>query len=206
MNSDIILYRALRVLLCPVVKIFFPFEIKGLENLNQLQGSYILCSNHLSNLDPVFLAVSHKRTIRFMAKAELFKNPFFAYIFTKLGAFSINRGRGDRGAISFAENILQNEEILGIFIEGTRSKTGEFLRPRSGVSFLAYKSKSMVVPVCITGGGKNNKVRIFKKTRILYGKPVDVLKTPGSAEMNVSTMRRISADIMNKIKDLRYST
>ena len=203
MAKDRVLYKIAKIVLKPLMKIFFPYEVKGSENLENLRGSYILCSNHLSNFDPVFLVISNKRQIRFMAKAELFKNAFLGYIFRKVGAFSIERGKGDREAIHIAENILKSREILGIFIEGTRSKSGDFLRPRSGVALLACKSKVPIVPVCITGGGPNNKIKFLKKTIISYGRPMDITEMPGTAEVNIGTLRRVSNDIMGKIKEMR---
>ncbi len=197
------LYRAAKIILRPLIKIFFPYTVKGEQNLGSMEGPYILCSNHLSNLDPIFLVISHKNQIRFMGKAELFKNPILGYIFRKFGAFSIERGKRDKQALYNAENILKNGEILGIFIEGTRSKTGEFLRPRSGTALLACKANLPIIPVCITGGGKNNKIKIFKKTTISYGAPMNISDIPGAVEINIGTLRRVSSDIMDKIKEMR---
>lgn len=197
------LYTVIRIILIPLMKIFFPYTVKGKKNLENCNGAYILCSNHLSNLDPVFLVVSNKKQICFMAKSELFKNFILGYVLRKLGAFSIERGKGDRKAMSDAEKILKNGETLGIFIEGTRSKTGEFLRPHSGTAFLACKVKSPVIPVCITGGGKNNKIKLFKKTIISYGKPMNIEDMPGMVDINIGSLRRVSNDIMDKIKEMR---
>lgn len=197
------LYKTVKIILKPLMKIFFPYTVRGKRILDSMEGAYILCSNHLSNLDSVFLVISHKSPIRFMAKSELFKNPALGYIFRKLGAFSVERGKGDKEALQNAERILKSGEILGIFIEGTRSKTGEFLRPRSGTALLACKAKLPVIPVCITGGGKNNKIRPFRRTTISYGKPMNILDITGTLDINIGTLRRVSGDIMGKIKEMR---
>lgn len=203
MEKNELFYNFIKGLLRLPIKIFFPYSVKGRENVENIKGSYILCSNHLSNIDPVFLLVINSEQINFMAKSELFKNKIFGYILKKLGAFSVDRGKGDKKALVNAENVLKNKAVLGIFIEGTRSKTGEFLRPKSGAALLAYKSRVPVIPVCITGSGTNNKVKIFKKTVISYGKPIYINEIPEITEINVSMLRSMSNDIMEKIKEMR---
>ena len=186
----------------PLMKFFFPYEVKGKENLKGLSDGYILCSNHLSLLDPVFLMIIHPKPISFMAKAELFRNNFLKKLFLSLGAFPVERGKGDKSAINYAVEIPLKGGILGIFIEGTRSKTGDFLRPRSGAAILASKTKATVVPVCITGTFKNNKIHLFKKTTISYGKPVerDKINISGS---NRTEIKEATNLIMSNIKELR---
>lgn len=196
------LYRFITAILRPVVKILFPCEIKGLEKLKSLNGGYILCANHLSNMDPVFFILFHPKPICFMAKQELFKNKLLSWFFSSLGAFSVKRGKGDRSALDNAKQVLENNDVLGIFIEGTRSKTGEFLRPKSGATLLAYETKSPVVTACITGISKDNKVRLFRKTVIEYNNPITY------EDLNIKDGTRLELKaatnlIMDKIKELR---
>ncbi len=196
------LYNFVACFLKPFVKIFFPYEIIGIENVKDLKSGYIICSNHLSNMDPVFYIVSHPNPVHFMAKSELFRNKFLGEFFSCMGAFAVKRGKGDYQAINEAQNVLKNDEILGIFIEGTRSKTGEFLRPKSGAALLAATSNVPIVPACITGDASDKKVHIFKKTVIKYGTPI----TPGQLGINERTRTEIKSAtnlIMEKIKNLR---
>lgn len=165
-------YKTIVFIVKIFMKIFYPFEIRGAENCEGIKGGYVICSNHLSNFDPIFLMISHKRPICFMAKEELFKNKFFSWFFTKMGAFAVKRGRNDKGALLKSENIIKSGEILGIFIEGTRSKTGEFLRPKAGATLIAKNTGANIVPVCITGVRNDNKIGIFRKTIVSYGSPI----------------------------------
>ncbi len=162
-------YKIVMAIIKPLVKFFYPFEVRGLENIEKSKSNYIICANHLSNMDVAFLMITHKKPIYFMAKQELFENKILGWFFRKMGAFAVKRGRGDKSALINSEKIINDGNILGIFIEGTRSKTGEFLRAKSGVALIASKTNADILPVCITGSGKNNKVKLFKKTTISYG-------------------------------------
>ncbi len=183
----------------PFYKLLFWYKINGRENVPD-DGAYIVCSNHLSNNDPVLLGIAMKRQIFYMAKAELFKNPIAGWVIRHLGAFPVNRGAGDGKAINEAENIVKDGKLLGIFIEGTRSKTGEFLRPKSGASIIAHQMNVPVIPVCITP--KNKKIKPFQQVKISIGKPM----TPQELGLENGTpeeYRNSSRKIMAEIKKLR---
>lgn len=195
-------YKTVIAIIKPFVSFFYPFEVRGLEKTENSEKNYIICANHLSNLDVAFLMVTHKKPIYFMAKEELFKNKILGRFFGKMGAFAVKRGKGDKSALINSENILKNGNILGIFIEGTRSKTGEFLRPKSGATLIASNTNSDILPVCITGSGENNKVRLFKKTVISYGRLIpnsDIKCKEGSR----SALKEATNKIMENIIKLR---
>lgn len=194
------LYRFLAAIVRPLVHIFYRLEVRGLENI-PADGRCIICPNHTSNIDPVLLIVTLRRQIYFMAKAELFKNKLLAKLFGTLGAFPVERGKGDGVAISEAENILRNGEQLGLFIEGARSKTGDFLRPRAGCAMIAYQTNSPIIPVCITGA-KEHKVKFLRKSIISVGEPISVSKLNIKNETG-KEFRDASRFIMEKIKSLK---
>lgn len=193
-------YSVIRAIGIFIFKLIYPWEINGSDKLPE-KGRYIICSNHISNMDPIFLIISQRRKIYFMAKSELFKNKIFAKFLSKMGAFPVQRKKGDTKAINRSFEILESNDVLGIFIEGTRSKNGEFLRPKSGVSVIAYKTNSPVIPVCITPNrGKN--VRPFRKTIITYGDPISISDL-SIKEGSGLEIRNASRFIMGKIKELR---
>ena len=115
------LYAVGKVLLYPIFKLLFFFKVSGKENIPD-NGGYILCSNHLSNCDPVLLGLAQKRQIFYMAKAELFKNKFLGGIIRALGAFPVERGAGDGKAINMAE---ANDMVL---VLGKGNETYEKLK------------------------------------------------------------------------------
>lgn len=178
----------------------FRMRVRGRENIPRT-GPVLLCSNHAAKRDPVMLGVAQKRQVFYMAKEELFRNRFLGGLLRRLGAFPVLRGSGGTDALQEAYDLLDDNAIVGVFIEGTRSKTGELGRPKTGAALLAYRSKAPVVPVCITAeDGKPP--RMFKRTTVRFGRPIpfEELQMPDDSSMQ---LRRASRKIMAEIAALR---
>ena len=157
----------------PIVRWMMRVKGVGLENVPTTPGDppLILCCNHISNWDPALLIVAQPRHIHFMAKAELFTFKPFAWLLEKqFGAFPVKRGTGDTGAIDAAKDLVTAGNVMGIFPEGTRSKTGELLRPKSGAAVVVAKTGAHVLPAAIVA--KNQKLRPFKRSTVIFGKPM----------------------------------
>lgn len=164
--------RTLIHILGPVIRLFMRVRIVGEENIPSEDTPLVLCCNHISNWDPIFLIVAHpKRHVYFMAKAELFSNRLFTWLLGKqFGAFPVHRGTGDRGAIDTAKRLVNERKLMGIFPEGTRSKDGKLLRPKSGVALIVAQTGASVLPAAIVTRGQ--KVRLFQRVTVVYGKPL----------------------------------
>lgn len=161
-------YRFFRALFRVFYQVVYRWQIIGLERIPS-QGGVILCSNHISNLDPPFIAAPLERQVLFMAKEELFHMPGVGWLITKFGAFPVKRGMSDRGALKKALQVLGEGQVLGIFPEGTRNKTGKLGQPYSGAALFALKSEATVIPVAIIGTWKP-----FSRMKVLYGDPIDL--------------------------------
>lgn len=173
------LYAFGKVAVGMLLKPFFRFEVIGAENIPD-NGPVLLCSNHISNLDPPVIGVFTKRTVCFMAKEELFRSPIFGKILRKIHAFPVKRGMSDREALRTGLKILKDGKVLGLFPEGTRSKDGSLGKGLAGAGFFALRSEASVVPAAIIGTYK-----LFGKVKIVYGSPIDMKKIrqqKGSAE------------------------
>lgn len=144
------------------------FRIKyvGRENMPK-EGGCILAVNHRSNWDPVMAGLGCPRQLTFMAKEELFKNPIFGKLISKLGAFPIKRGGGDVAAIKGAFKILKDERVLLMFPEGHRMKDGSRGKAKSGVAMIAQRAKVPVVPMYISG-----KYKWMGKITVTIGEPI----------------------------------
>lgn len=182
-----------RGFLLPFFKLKFRMKYIGAQNV-PAEGAYILASNHLLAVDPIMLGMGLKREVMFMAKEELFKNKFVSWFLRKLGAFPVSRGKADTGSIRHFEKALEDGALMGIFIEGTRSKDGEFLPPKNGCSLLAWDTKTPVIPVCHT--------KIGKRIWFHYGEPL-TLEEMGFEKGGAREFRNASRIIMDHIKALR---
>lgn len=181
----------------------FRMKVVGRENVPKT-GPVLLCCNHMVKRDPVTLGVSLWRQVFYMAKEELFQNKFLGWLLRSLGAFPVRRGSGGADALADAYRLLDENAVVGVFIEGTRSKDGRLQKPKTGAALLAYRTKATVVPVCITAGD-GRLPKIFKRTIVSFGKPIpaEALNIPDDSSMQ---LRRASRKIMNEIIGLREET
>ena len=149
-----------------VFRLIFRIDAKGSANIPS-EGAVLICSNHIHNFDPVIIAMHSRRQIRFMAKAEAFEWPVLGYLVKAVGAFPVKRGGADISAIRTSLKYLKEGQAVGIFPEGTRSKTGELSEAHHGVMMLADSSKAILVPVGIVGSYK-----LLGRLKIRIGEPV----------------------------------
>ena len=186
----------LRLFYVPVYRI----RVIGRENVPK-EGPVLLCSNHVTMKDPVILGIAQRRQVFYMAKEELFQNGFIGGVLRGLGAFPVKRGTGGTDALEDAYALLEENAVVGVFIEGTRSKTGELQRPKTGAALLHYRTKAPVVPVCITGS-EGGRPLPFRRTEIRFGKPIpaEELAIPDESSMQ---LRKASRVVMERIAALR---
>ncbi len=166
-------YELVRMVLTPLL--MFIYRGWALDTRNvPVDGPFILAPNHFSNLDHFFLAVYIRRKVQFMAKSQLYSNPFMDYIFRVGGVFPIRRGHHDEEAFKTAFTVLGRGGCVGMYCEGGRSRTGRLGEPKAGIGRLALQSGVPVVPVAIFGsaGIRGWKRFRFPKVTIQYGEPI----------------------------------
>ncbi|MBE6789148.1 MAG: 1-acyl-sn-glycerol-3-phosphate acyltransferase [Ruminococcaceae bacterium] len=193
------LYTVLRAIVKPIVYLLFNIKFAGLENIRD-KGGFVLCSNHRTLLDPVFILVGiKKRKLRFMAKQELFKNKLLAAFFKSVGAFPVNRGKGDMVAVKKAEEIVERNHILLIFPEGTRSKTGRLLRFKSGAAHIASDAGADIVPAAICYDGR---LAFRKKITVCFGQPIKHEDIKLGENTRIEDSRKVSLLVKEKVAEL----
>lgn len=178
-----------------LLSLVYRIEIEGKEYI-PAEGKGIVCSNHFSLLDPVLIGTFLPRKINYMAKEELFSNKVFATILTKLGVFPVKRGGADISAIKTALKLLKDDEVLGIFPEGTRSKAGEVLEAKPGLAMIAIRSQSPIVPAAIIGNYKP-----FSKVKIKIGKPIN-LSSYYDKKPTTEEYQQLSQEVLDTIRKL----
>ena len=174
------------------LKPVYRIEVIGKENL-PTEGGVLLCANHISNLDPLLVGITATRPVHYMAKDELFSVPVIGKMVKHLNAFPVKRGMSDREALRKGLAILKEDKVLGLFPEGTRSKTGEIGKGLAGAGFFALRSEASIVPCAIIGPYK-----AFHKIKVVYGKPINL----EAASENKLNAEQATDLIMNEIKQL----
>jgi 1-acyl-sn-glycerol-3-phosphate acyltransferase len=115
-------------------------------------GPAIIASNHRSFFDPFVIGTMTRRPMYYVAKRELFQiHPVLSWLLSALGAFPVDRGRGDRDTIETARALLARGQIVLIFPEGTRTRPGPLGAPKRGVGRLALETGAPVIPVAVIG-------------------------------------------------------
>jgi 1-acyl-sn-glycerol-3-phosphate acyltransferase len=134
-------------------------------------GPVVIASNHIAGVDPVTLGMSCSRSIRYMAKIELWSYPGLGKLVEHTGAFSVVRGAGDRSAIENGRRVLRSGQALGIFVEGTRQSTDEIGAAKTGAAMLAVLEDAPILPVCIQGTDSTAR-NPFHPVTVAWGTPI----------------------------------
>ena len=164
-----ILYRVVRPIISILFKFFYRPTYLGLENIPK-EGSVVLAGNHTNNFDCLLLISSTKRTIHFLAKDELLKG-VKKVIFKNMGIIPVNRRIHDKEALIKAKKVLSQNQVIGIFPEGTFSKVkGQLLPFKIGAVKMAHDTNTKLVPFMITGTYK----LLRKNITITFYPPYDV--------------------------------
>ncbi len=191
-------YSFLRIFFRLFFKLFFRARVLGKENV-PADGAIILAANHVSNWDPPFLATFLDRNVNYMAKEELFANKIFAAAITNLGVFPVKRGTADRNAIKRALQVLKDDGCLGLFPEGTRSRTGALGKAEAGVGLIAAMSKAPLIPAAIINTNKIfSSGNFFPQLTVIYGRP---MKFVGNVK-DKAAMAEFAQSIMDEIAKL----
>lgn len=166
-------------------------KIYGKENL-VTNGRTIVISNHLQLTDPVMVFSMFKQQVNFIAKAEMFKIKIVKFFVTRIGAFPVERDKNDLKAVRNCLNVLNNDNILGIFPEGTRSKTGELLKFEPGIAVFAIKTKSPIIPIVFHG-----RYSLFNRAKVTIGTKI---------ELNQFYGKKLTAEILNEAINIIRNT
>jgi 1-acyl-sn-glycerol-3-phosphate acyltransferase len=143
-------YQFARGVVLSLLKVAFRVRVVGKERVPK-QGAYIVAPSHRSILDIPFAAFITGRTVRFLAKDDLFSTPIGRRLFDALGAVEVERGTADRGALRVLEQVLAGGSPVAVFPEGTRHSGPEIAELYAGAAYLAIKLGVPIVPVGIGG-------------------------------------------------------
>ncbi len=181
-----IFYKIVR----PILKLFISLYKPTYININYIpkNEAFILAGNHTSYLDPLLVGSSTNKCVHFFSKDSLYKG-IKKPIFKGLGIIPVNRKIKDKNALNLGIKALNNNEVIGIFPEGTINKTNDIIMNfKYGAVKMSYETNKKIVPFAI-----KNKYKLFKKSVIIiFGKPYIVGKN----------LEYENEKLMNKVKKM----
>jgi 1-acyl-sn-glycerol-3-phosphate acyltransferase len=170
--------RLAKVLAGWFMRLYCRLKVRGAEHI-PAEGPVIVAANHRSMWDVPLHGLALRRPVTFMAKKELFKNPFLGWAWRVLGGFPVRRDISDIRAIDTGLAVLERGGVLCLYPEGKRSKSGDMLPFLKGAAWLALRTGAPIVPSGIVGTGKKpppgeRKPLIGKRVRVSFGQPIAV--------------------------------
>jgi 1-acyl-sn-glycerol-3-phosphate acyltransferase len=175
------------------VKLASRFHVYGAERV-PLEGGLVVASNHFSWLDPPALGEACPRTLYFMAKVEAHRVPGLGQLMRSFGAFSVRRGESDRDAVRTMREIVRSGHALGLFVEGTRQRSGIPGPVQPGAAMVAINENAPVSCAAIYGSFEW-RLGNFRPVSLAWGNPLTFDGLPrggkGYKEASVEIEREI---------------
>lgn len=193
-------YALVRALVTLPALVLYRVRAIGRENVPK-SGPVLLAPNHFSQADHFFIGVFLRRKIRFMAKSQLFGPPVLTYVYAHGGVFPVRRGHQDEEAFKTAFTLLEQGEMVLVYVEGGRSRSGELGQPKRGIGRIALESGVPVVPVALHGSAK---VRAWKRLRfprvtVQFGEPISF---PVEKSPDPERQLEVAGEIFDRVREM----
>jgi 1-acyl-sn-glycerol-3-phosphate acyltransferase len=178
------------------VRLVAPLRVYGRERV-PLEGGVVLALNHFSWLDPPAFGTVCPRTIYYMAKIEAHTVPGLGQLIRSFGTFAVRRGESDREAVRMMRQIVRDGHALGLFVEGTRQRSGVLGEVKPGAAMVAVQEDVPVVCGAIHGS-QHWKLGSFHPVSVAWGEPLRFSGLPRSGK----GYREASAVIQDELAKL----
>ena len=193
-----------------LLKLFYRIRLIGKEHIPET-GPAIFIANHQSFLDPCIVGVlTMDRPFSSLARASLFRNPFFAWIIRQLGAVPINQGRGHAGALRTALGELDAGRTVLLYPEGSRTPDGRMHEFQRGALLLIKKAKAPIIPIALEGAHDvwpigRSMPRPTGRLAVKAGEPIDpetLMREHGDAPMEFlrSGIDQMRAELRDELR------
>ena len=173
--------------------LLYPIKVYGKENIPE--GGAVFVCNHFRAIDCGFIARICDKDIKYLAKKELFKNKLFTKIIRSYGGIPIDRDNPDMKSLLEAIKEIKKGHKLCIFPEGKRNVTGtsDLQEIKGGTVIFSVKAKCPIVPIMML-----KKAKIFRRTKIIIGKPFELDEYYGKklGEQDIMDMAKVVREKM----------
>ncbi len=202
------MHLLVRWLLAPLTRLLYRPVVEGADNVPR-HGAVIIASNHRAAVDTAVIALTARRPVSFLGKAEYFtgrgpRGRALASLLSALGYVPVDRANAKAGlaALVAAREVLDDGGAFAIYPEGTRSLDGRLHRGHTGVATLALDTGAVVVPAALVGTERVQPVgKRFPRIRrvtVRYGRPLDFSRYEGLAGSSM-IRRAVTDEIMDAI-------
>ena len=195
----------MRFLAWILINVLYRIRVRGLENIPKKGPAVVVC-NHVSYMDPVLLAGSIQRPMRFVMYYRIFQIPLLRFFFEHMRAIPIAGAMEDEQLMNEAFDRVDEEleagNVVCIFPEGAITRDGKVQRFRPGIEKIIARRPVPVVPVALgrlwgswfsrrtSGGLRKIPGRLFARVPITVGDPVPAQQvTAARLELLVRTLR-----------------
>jgi 1-acyl-sn-glycerol-3-phosphate acyltransferase len=134
-------------------------------------GGAVYAINHLHWIDVPLVGSVSPRTVWFVAKAEAANNAALGWFLRLHGAIAIRRGESDRDAVRRMREAARNGHVVGLFVEGTRQRTGRPGTAQPGAAMVALQEDVPVIPVAVYGT-QFWKITNLHRSAVAFGEPL----------------------------------
>jgi 1-acyl-sn-glycerol-3-phosphate acyltransferase len=159
-----------RLTIQPPVVVLTRLRDYGVERV-PLEGGIVIAANHFSWIDPPALGAVSPRPVFYMAKVEAHRVPGLGQLMRSFGAFPVRRGESDREAVRTMREIVSSGNALGMFVEGTRQRSGVPGKAQPGAAMVALNESVPIVPAAIHGS-QYWRIGNFAPVSIAWGEPM----------------------------------
>jgi 1-acyl-sn-glycerol-3-phosphate acyltransferase len=170
MNATDVTWAIGRVTLQPLVKVATRLKVYGRDRVPR-EGGLVVACNHFSWIDPPALGAACPRTLSYMAKIEAHRVPGLGHLIRAFGTFPVRRGESDREAVRTMRRVVHDGGALGLFVEGTRQRSGVPGLVQPGAAMVAVQEGVPVIPVAVHGS-QTWRPGNFHPVSIAWGEPL----------------------------------
>ena len=185
-----------RLTIQPVVSGLTRLRVYGKDRVPG-EGGLVVACNHFSWIDPAALGAASPRTIYYMAKMEAHRVPGLGHMIRAFGAFPVRRGESDREAVRTMREVVRDGLALGVFVEGTRQRSGVPGEAQPGAAMVALQEGVPVIPIAIHGS-QTWRITNFHPVSLAWGEPMTFEGLPRGGR----GYKQASAEIQLEIRRL----
>jgi 1-acyl-sn-glycerol-3-phosphate acyltransferase len=201
-----VLYRGAQMTMGPALRGLYNVRVRGAGNVPKY-GAAIIAPNHLSFIDPFFVALTMPRRIVFIGKAEYWDSWTTRWFVEMAGGIPVRREdpTKSKGSLVAGVDLLRESgDLLGIFPEGTRSPDGRLYKGKTGAARMALQVGCPVIPTGLIGTRhvlpKDAKIpNLGPRVSVAFGKP---MRVPEEGHDDPHVLRVFTDDLMHRIASL----